>query len=261
MTISADVPLHQLPRSPLEASFATGNDGADGASAAGQRAGMVRSCLVAEEGDVTVTVDFDRMELVLAAALSGDSTMRARWKAATCTPPRRDSSSPRPTPTPEQRSRAKTLNFALMYGAGADSVSRMIGVDRSEAEALIARWWGAFPALRDLRDTVAETAGPHHLLGPPPPRTPGKEHATAQSPHPGVGQGCVLPRTARSRGRGPRPASRPRTPRRVRPATAPATEAEEVAREVAQLVQCQVNYLTLEASHAVGGRSWGSVKK
>lgn len=49
-----------------------------------------------------------------------------------------------------ERYKAKTLNFALLYGAGARRVSEMLGITEDEARELIRKFYAALPKVEDL---------------------------------------------------------------------------------------------------------------
>ncbi|CAJ1392420.1 unnamed protein product [Effrenium voratum] len=59
---------------------------------------------------------------------------------------------------PELRKKAKTLNFALLYGKTAFSFGRDWGVPAEEAQAVIDRWFEAFPEVRAWMDQAHEAA-------------------------------------------------------------------------------------------------------
>lgn len=58
--------------------------------------------------------------------------------------------------TPEQRRNAKTVNFSIIYGAGAVNLSRQLGISRKDAADLIQQYFSEFQGLkRYMEDTVA----------------------------------------------------------------------------------------------------------
>lgn len=58
--------------------------------------------------------------------------------------------------TAEQRRNAKTVNFSIIYGAGAVNLSRQLGISRKEAADLIQQYFSEFQGLkRYMEDTVA----------------------------------------------------------------------------------------------------------
>lgn len=60
--------------------------------------------------------------------------------------------------TPEMRNRAKTINFATIYGQGAHSLSRQIKVEHAEAKAFIDTYFERFAGVRKFLDSAVEAA-------------------------------------------------------------------------------------------------------
>lgn len=60
--------------------------------------------------------------------------------------------------TSEMRSRAKTINFATIYGQGAHSLSRQIKVEHAEAKAFIETYFERFAGVRRFLDSTVEQA-------------------------------------------------------------------------------------------------------
>jgi DNA polymerase-1 len=59
--------------------------------------------------------------------------------------------------TPEMRARAKTINFATIYGQGPFALARQLGITQDEARAFIAQYFARFAGVRDWLDrTVAQ---------------------------------------------------------------------------------------------------------
>ncbi|MEM7574547.1 MAG: DNA polymerase I [Bacteroidota bacterium] len=57
----------------------------------------------------------------------------------------------------DQRSQAKTINFAILYGAGAQRVMGQLGITRSEASELIKTYYERFPGLQAfMQGTVSD---------------------------------------------------------------------------------------------------------
>ena len=54
--------------------------------------------------------------------------------------------------TPEMRSRAKAVNFGIVYGIGAFSLSKDIGVSRREADAYIQSYLSHYSGVRDYME-------------------------------------------------------------------------------------------------------------
>ena len=60
--------------------------------------------------------------------------------------------------TAEMRSRAKTINFATIYGQGAHSLSRQLKVEHAEAKAFIETYFARFAGVRRFLDATVEQA-------------------------------------------------------------------------------------------------------
>jgi DNA polymerase-1 len=60
--------------------------------------------------------------------------------------------------TAEMRSRAKTINFATIYGQGAHSLSRQLKVEHAEAKAFIETYFERFAGVRRFLDATVERA-------------------------------------------------------------------------------------------------------
>ena len=59
--------------------------------------------------------------------------------------------------TKEQRSKAKTLNFAILYGAGKQRIADMMGVSLSEALSILNIFWQENPKINELKNLIART--------------------------------------------------------------------------------------------------------
>ncbi len=60
--------------------------------------------------------------------------------------------------TAEMRGRAKTINFATLYGQGAFSLAKQLGIDREEAQAFIDQYFERFAGVRSFLDSQIEMA-------------------------------------------------------------------------------------------------------
>lgn len=58
----------------------------------------------------------------------------------------------------DQRRNAKTVNFSIIYGAGATNLSRQLGIKRGEASKLIEQYFKQFPGLNNYMKEVVEEA-------------------------------------------------------------------------------------------------------
>jgi len=121
----------------------------------------IRAAFVpAEAGDLIVSADYSQIELRVLAHLSQDAglieafTSGADFHEATAA---RVFDVERHEVTPEMRRRAKAVNFGIVYGISAHGLSQSLGVVHGEAQAMIDRYFAAYPGVRKyLDDTVAE---------------------------------------------------------------------------------------------------------
>jgi DNA polymerase I-like protein with 3'-5' exonuclease and polymerase domains/5'-3' exonuclease len=60
--------------------------------------------------------------------------------------------------TPVMRARAKTINFATIYGQGAHALSRQLKIEHAEAREFIARYFERFQGVRKYLDAMIESA-------------------------------------------------------------------------------------------------------
>jgi DNA polymerase I len=120
-----------------------------------------RSCFVAEQGNMLVIADYSQIELRILAEVSGDPEfVRAfregedlhRLTAATMFGIGQDEV------TKEQRSAAKRINFGLMYGRGAKSLSAQLGTDDEHARTLIDEYFANYPKVQQYLQRTANRA-------------------------------------------------------------------------------------------------------
>jgi DNA polymerase-1 len=63
--------------------------------------------------------------------------------------------------TPEMRARAKTINFATIYGQGSHALSRQLKISHAEAKEFIERYFERFQQVRAYLDSMVEFAREH----------------------------------------------------------------------------------------------------
>jgi DNA polymerase-1 len=63
--------------------------------------------------------------------------------------------------TSTMRSRAKTINFATIYGQGAHALSRQLGIEHAEAKEFITRYFERFQGVRNYLDSMVAFAREH----------------------------------------------------------------------------------------------------
>ena len=63
--------------------------------------------------------------------------------------------------TSEMRARAKTINFATIYGQGAHALSRQLKIEHAEAKEFILRYFERFRGIRKYLDSSVDFAREH----------------------------------------------------------------------------------------------------
>ena len=121
----------------------------------------IRRMFVPEEGCVLVDADYSQIELRLLAHISGDEAMRTAFRSGgdihTATAAQVFHVAPADV-TPEMRRSAKAVNFGIVYGISAFSLSQDIGVSVAEAKAYMEAYFATFPGVRKYMDAVVERA-------------------------------------------------------------------------------------------------------
>ena len=120
-----------------------------------------RRCFVAEDGHVLVIVDYSQIELRILAEVSDDPAFVEAFRrgddlhrltAATMY------SVPMEEVTKDQRSDAKRINFGLMYGRGARSLSAQLGTDEERGRQLIDEYFANYPRVQRFLQRTANRA-------------------------------------------------------------------------------------------------------
>ena len=124
----------------------------------------IRRGFVPRTGWMLVAADYSQIELRLLAHLSHDPAFVEAFNAGGDI--HRQTAAiifdvPIENVTSEMRARAKTINFATIYGQGAHALSRQLKIDHAEARAFIARYFERFKGVRSYLDGMVEFAREH----------------------------------------------------------------------------------------------------
>lgn len=122
----------------------------------------IRKAFIPKDDDhILLAADYSQIELRLVAALSKDQGMVEAFQSG------RDIHRataalvfdvPYEEVTREQRYQAKTVNFAILYGAGAQRLTQELDISRSEAKTLIENYYSRFNGLKAFFDETIERA-------------------------------------------------------------------------------------------------------
>ncbi|MDE8653023.1 DNA polymerase I [Novosphingobium album (ex Liu et al. 2023)] len=117
---------------------------------------QIRDCFVAEPGHVLLSADYSQIELRLAAhmadvpplkqAFANGEDIHARTAMEMFGHVDRDT-----------RGRAKTINFAILYGISRWGLAGRLGVEADEAQAMIDRYFDRFPGIQRYIVSTLET--------------------------------------------------------------------------------------------------------
>ncbi len=121
----------------------------------------IRRCFVAAAGRRFIVADYSQIELRLLAHMSEDPGFIAAFQ--------RGGDIHRETAaiifdvdlesvTSEMRARAKTINFATIYGQGPFSLARQLGISQEEAKQFIRLYFERFAGVRRFLDECVERA-------------------------------------------------------------------------------------------------------
>ena len=97
---------------------------------------------------------------ILAEVSDDPAFVTAFQRARTCTASRRRrcTASPMDEVTRDQRSAAKRINFGLMYGRGARSLSAQLGTDEERGRQLIDEYFANYPKVQRFLQRTANRA-------------------------------------------------------------------------------------------------------
>ena len=121
----------------------------------------LREYFNAPAGRVLCDADYSQIELRVLASMSGDTNMINAFGSGTdihTVTASQVFGLPQDMITPELRSRAKAVNFGIVYGIGAFSLSKDIGVTRAEADRYIKSYLAAYPGVAAYMEKAIEDA-------------------------------------------------------------------------------------------------------
>ena len=124
----------------------------------------IRRGFIPRKGWQLLAADYSQIELRLLAHLSRDPAFVEAFQAGGDI--HRQTAAlifdvPLSEVTSTMRSRAKTINFATIYGQGANALSRQLGIEHAEAKEFIARYFQRFQGVRHYLDAMVAFAREH----------------------------------------------------------------------------------------------------
>lgn len=114
------------------------------------REGVIRNFFMPDNDRVLIGADYSQLEVIVEANLTEDKSL---LKIINEGASKHDITADGLGITRDQ---AKTLNFALQYGAGIHKVSKLLGVSYKEAEGVFSRYWEIYSGVKKLKDETCQ---------------------------------------------------------------------------------------------------------
>jgi DNA polymerase-1 len=115
---------------------------------------QIRDCFVADAGNVLLAADYSQIELRLAAHMADVPALKEAFEQGADIHAR-TAQELFGEVTRETRGRAKTINFAILYGISRWGLAPRLGVTSEEAQAMIDTYFQRFPGIqRYIHDTL-----------------------------------------------------------------------------------------------------------
>ena len=121
----------------------------------------IRKGFIPADGYLFYGADYSQVELRILAHFSGDEPLVRAFREGIDVHKQTAAvvfDIPLDRVTPQQRGQAKTINFATLYGQGAFSLARQLGVGREEAKAFIDQYFERFSGVRAYLDKQVASA-------------------------------------------------------------------------------------------------------
>lgn len=125
----------------------------------GELAKEIRKCFQPEKGYKFVSVDYSQIELRIAATVAADEKMQEIFQKKGDVHKLTASqifNIPLEKTTNEMRELAKTLNYGILYGMGAKTLSARAGISREEAEEFIKMYFDKFKKIAEYTEEIKQ---------------------------------------------------------------------------------------------------------
>jgi DNA polymerase-1 len=121
----------------------------------------IRSAFVAPPGHVLVSADYSQIELRVLAHLSQDDLLVEAYRKAEDVHRLTASIAfdvPLDQVTVDMRRQAKTINFGVIYGMGANALARQLDIERDQAQKFIANYFERYHGVREFMNETLDKA-------------------------------------------------------------------------------------------------------
>ncbi len=121
----------------------------------------IRMAFIPERGHVLLSADYSQIELRLLAHLSQDRVLVESFQSGQDVHARTAAELfgiPLEAVSADQRRQAKTINFGIIYGMGAQRLARSLGIPLKTAQAYITQYFTRYGGIKEYLDSVVADA-------------------------------------------------------------------------------------------------------
>lgn len=215
----------------------------------------VRRCFIADPGESLVAVDYQAQELRVLAALSGDENMIEAFRTGA------DLHQMTADASGVDRSVGKTVNFAYVYGSGPKNIAETCGISVEKAKEVIKGFETTYPAVKRLSLKLQDEARiKGYIVTPSGRRIPvdkDRPYAALNYMVQSTSRDVTAAALIRLDAAGFGDALRLPIHDEVL-ASVPTEHAEELAKEIAQIMTAPLGRVLIDTDWEVAGKSWGA---
>ncbi len=121
----------------------------------------IREAFIPAEGNVLLAADYSQIELRVLAHMADEPGLKEAFAAGDDIHKRTASEIFGVFPemvTADMRRQAKTINFGVIYGMGAFSLAKDLGISRKEAQTFIDNYFARYPGIKTFMESKKEEA-------------------------------------------------------------------------------------------------------
>ncbi len=121
----------------------------------------IREAFIPAEGNVLLAADYSQVELRVLAHMADEAVLKESFARGEDIHQRTASEVFGVFPemvTPEMRRQAKTINFGVIYGMGAFSLGKDLGISSREAQTFIDNYFARYPGIKTFMESKKEEA-------------------------------------------------------------------------------------------------------
>jgi DNA polymerase-1 len=224
---------------------------------------MIRRAILAEPGEVFVSVDFKAVELRVLAALAGVSRMQEAIREGRDLHDFTAELIYGPGFTPKQRKGAKGVGLGKVYGGGAETLAKQNGLPIEDVKHCLRVYNQIYPEVgragrRWQREARANGMVSVSVTGRRLPVDPKRAYAVTNYQCQSAARDVLGQALIELDSRGLTPLLRLPIHDEV-VASVPKAEAEEITRTIVECMTMNIGGVAIDADGEVGGRSWGSL--